>query len=98
MLAFCLVLASSACLFAQQGQIGGRGEQGQPGAQPPAGPAPRLPNGHINLSTGPGEKGVWQGDGRLVINPKSYEPRSTLNAWIDIKDVPLQDWARAIVD
>jgi hypothetical protein len=34
----------------------------------------------------------------LVINPKSYEPRSTLNAWIDIKDVPLQDWARAIVD
>ena len=37
-------------------------------------------------------------DGRLVINPKSYEPRSTLNAWIDIKDVPLQDWARAMVD
>ena len=82
-----------------QGQIGGRGQaQGQRGAQPPAGPAPRLANGHINFAAVPGQSGVWQGDGRLVINPKSYEPRSTLNAWIDIKDVPLQDWARAMVD
>jgi hypothetical protein len=91
----CLTWATS--LFGQ-GQIGGAGARGQRGAAPPAGPAPRLANGHVNLSTGPGEMGVWQGDGRLVINPKSYEPRTTLNAWIDIKDVPLQDWARAMVD
>lgn len=98
LLAVCLTCFASVPLFAQ-GQIGGRAQsQGQRGAQPPAGPAPRLANGHINLAAVPGQAGVWQGDGRLVINPKSYEPRSTLNAWIDIKDVPLQDWARAMVD
>src|SRR5262244_675132 len=70
----------------------------QRGQQPPAAPAPRWPDGRVNLGAPPGEKGIWQGDGRLVINQKSYEPRTTLNAWIDIKDVPLQDWARAIVD
>jgi hypothetical protein len=70
----------------------------QRGQQPPAGPAPRWADGKINLGAPLGEKGVWQGDGRLVINQKSYEPRTTLGAWIDIKDVPLQDWARALVD
>jgi hypothetical protein len=71
----------------------------QRGQQPaPAGPAPRWPDGRINLAAPLGQIGVWQGDGRLVINQKSYEPRTTLNAWIDIKDVPLQDWARAMVD
>jgi hypothetical protein len=70
----------------------------QRGQQPPAGPAPRLPDGRVNLSAPLGQSGIWQGDGRLVINQKSYEPRSTLGAWIDIKDVPLQDWARALVD
>ena len=94
----CLTVIAASPAFAQQ--IGGRGSQGQRGAapQPPAGPAPRLADGHINLGFVPGQPGVWQGDGRLVINPKSYEPRTTLNAWIDIKDVPLQDWARALVD
>jgi hypothetical protein len=94
----CLTCFASVPLFAQ-GQIGGRAQgQGQRGAQPPAGPAPRLSNGHVNLAAVLGQSGVWQGDGRLVVNPKSYEPRTTLNAWIDIKDVPLQDWARALVD
>jgi hypothetical protein len=100
LVSMCLVLSATAPLFAQ-GQIGGRGAapQGQRGTPPPpAGPPPRLANGHVNFAAVPGEKGVWQGDGRLVINPKSYEPRTTLNAWIDIKDVPLQDWARAMVD
>ena len=70
----------------------------QRGQQPPAAPAPRWPDGRVNLGAPIGQTGIWQGDGRLVINPKSYEPRTTLNAWIDIKDVPLQDWARALVD
>ena len=70
----------------------------QRGQQPPAGPAPHWPDGRINLGAPLGQSGIWSGDGRLVINPKSYEPRSTLNAWIDIKEVPLQDWARALVD
>ena len=64
----------------------------------PAGPAPRWPDGRLNLGAPPGEKGVWQGDGRLAINPNSYEPRTTLNAPIHINDVPLQPWARALVD
>lgn len=70
----------------------------QRGQQPPAGPAPRWPDGRVNLGAPIGQTGIWQGDGRLVINQKSYEPRTTLNAWIDIKDVPLQEWARALVD
>ena len=73
-------------------------QRGQPAAQPPAGPAPRWPDGRINFGAPLGQTGIWQGDGRLVINEKSYEPRTTLNAWIDIKDVPLQNWARALVD
>ena len=51
-----------------------------------------------SLGALPSEKGIWQGDGRLVINPNSYEPRTTLNAPIHINDVPLQPWARAMVD
>jgi hypothetical protein len=64
----------------------------------PAPPAPRWPDGRPNLGAIPGQKGLWQGDGRLAINPKSYEPRTTLNAPIHINDVPLQPWARALVD
>jgi hypothetical protein len=73
-------------------------QNAQRGQQPPAGPAPRWPDGRVNLGAPLAEKGIWQGDGRLVINPKSYEPRTTLGAWIDIRDVPLQEWARALVD
>jgi hypothetical protein len=61
-------------------------------------PAPRGTNGKILLGPRPGEKGVWQGDGRLAINPDSYEPRASQNAWIHIDNVPLQAWARAIVN
>ncbi len=70
----------------------------QRGQQAPAEPAPRWPDGRINFGAPLGQSGIWQGDGRLVINQKSYEPRTTLNAWIDIKDVPLQDWAPALVE
>lgn len=72
-------------------------QRGAQPAQPPL-PAPRWPDGRVNLGTPPGEKGLWQGDGRLAINPNSYEPRTTLNAPIHIKDIPLQPWARALVD
>ncbi len=65
-------------------------------AQPPR-PAPRWPDGRPNFGPLPGEKGVWQGDGRLAVNPGSYEPRTTVNAPIHIDNVPLQPWARALV-
>jgi hypothetical protein len=61
-------------------------------------PAPRRPDGRVSLGAPPGEKGIWGGSGRLAINPRSYEPRTTLNAPIHIDDVPLQDWARALLD
>ena len=61
-------------------------------------PAPRWPDGRVNLNSPPGEKGLWGGGGRLAINPRSYEPRTTLAAPIHIDNVPLQDWARALVD
>ena len=64
----------------------------------PAGPAPRWPDGRVNLNAPPGQKGIWGGSGRLAVNPRSYEPRTTLNAPIHIDDVPLQPWARALVD
>lgn len=60
--------------------------------------APRWPDGRVNLGPPPGGKGVWQGDGRLVVNPNSYEPNSTRAALIHIDAVPLQPWARELVD
>jgi len=61
-------------------------------------PAPRWPDGRVRLSAPAGEKGLWGGSGRLAINPRSYEPRTTLSAPSHIDDVPLQAWARAMVD
>jgi hypothetical protein len=66
-------------------------------AAPPK-PTPRWPDGRVNLGALPGESGIWAGDGRLVVNPQSYEPRTTLNAPIHIDKVPLQDWARSLVN
>jgi len=61
-------------------------------------PAPRWPNGRIRLSPLPGEPALWGGSGRLAINPGSYEPRTTLSAPIHVDNVPLQPWARALMD
>jgi hypothetical protein len=60
--------------------------------------APRWPDGRVNLNSPAGEKGLWGGSARLAVNPRSYEPRTTLNAPIHIDNVPLQDWARALLD
>jgi hypothetical protein len=64
----------------------------------PVRPAPRWPDGRIRLSSPAGEAGLWGGSGRLAVNPRSYEPRPTLNAPIHIDNVPLQPWARALLD
>jgi len=68
------------------------------GAVAAAQPAPRGPNGRALLGPRSGEKGVWQGDGRLVNNPNSYEPRASANVPLHIDNVPFQPWARAIVN
>ena len=67
-------------------------------APPPSKPTPHWSDGRVNLGALVGESGIWAGDGRLAVNPKSYEPNSTRNALIHIDKIPLQDWARALVD
>ena len=75
--------------------------QGRAGGPPrPAGPAPRWPDGTINLGAVPGATGLWEGAEPLATNPKNYEnvagkPRPGL---VDIKAVPLQPWAQALLD
>jgi hypothetical protein len=84
-----LILVVTASAHAQRGRA--------PAA--PGGPAPRWPDGHVNLNAPPGETGVWTGNGgRLAINPNSYEPNTTLNAPIHIDDSPIHDWAKALTN
>lgn len=62
-------------------------------------PAPRWPDGRVRLNMPPGEKGLWAGGGRLAVNPRSYDAdRGVQNAPLHIDDVPLQPWARALLD
>ena len=63
----------------------GRG-QARPAAdaQPPE-PAPRWPDGRVNLGSVPGKKGYW-------------EVRPGLGGFPRANDVPFQPWARAVYD
>jgi hypothetical protein len=66
---------------------------------PIASPAPRWPDGRINLGAPPGETGVWERrNEHLVVNPRSYQAAATRNARVHIDEVPLQPWARALTD
>ncbi len=70
------------------------------GAPSPTPPAPRWPDGTINLGAVPGTTGLWEGAEPLATNPKNYEsvagrPRPGL---VDLKEVPLQQWAQALLD
>jgi hypothetical protein len=69
------------------------------GARPPR-PAPRWPDGTINLGAPVGEIGKWEGQEPLATDPNHYEARTGRRlrpGRIHIDDVPLQPWARAIV-
>ena len=60
---------------------------------------PRWSDGRVNLGAPPGTKGLWEGSGRLVINPNSYDAnRGVQSAPVHIDDVPLQPWARALIE
>ena len=76
-----------------------RGARGGP--PPPSKPTPRWPDGTVNFGAPPGQKGNWDGGGLLATNPKNYEVllgRRVPTGQVDIKDIPLQEWARALLD
>jgi len=70
--------------------------------QAPSKPAPRGPDGRINLGTSPGEKGHWirQGRAQLADNPQSVISAGPLALSTNLKlpDVPFQPWARALYE
>lgn len=85
-----LTMLCAATVLAQQG-----GESARV-----APPAPRWPDGTINLGAVPGASGLWDGGEPLATIPKNYErvggrPRPGL---VDLQDVPIQPWAQALVD
>ena len=65
----------------------------------PSDPAPRWPDGRINLGAPKGETGLWERrNEHLVINPKSYQADATKTARVHIDQVPLQPWARELTN
>jgi hypothetical protein len=78
--------------------VGAQARDGSAPSPPP--PAPRWPDGIINLGAVPGTTGLWEGAEPLATNPRNYEsvagrPRPGL---VDLKEVPLQPWAQALLD
>lgn len=62
-------------------------------AEPPK-PAPRHADGRINFGPPEGEVGFWiRRTANLVVNPESYEAERAQRAPVNIKDIPIQDWA-----
>ena len=63
-------------------------------------PAPRWPDGHVNLGTFRGEKGHWirQGRAQLADNPESVLAAGPggLSTNLKLTDVPFQPWARLL--
>jgi hypothetical protein len=59
-------------------------------------PAPRWPDGRVNLGTAPGEKGHWIRTRReLVVDANTPNPLPT-DRWV--KDIPFQPWAKALFE
>src|SRR5689334_686373 len=63
-------------------------------------PAPRWPDGTINLGAVPGTGGLADGAGPLATTPKIYERVAgrTRPRVVDLKHVPIQQSAHALLD
>ena len=73
-----------AVLSFAQGKQGKQAQAKQTNAAPPE-PAPRWPDGHVNLGSVPGKKGYW-------------EVRPGLGGFPRASDVPFQPWAKAVYE
>jgi hypothetical protein len=93
-------LASALCALVLGAQVSFAADaQGAAASQEPPKPAPRHADGRVNFGPPEGEAGYWtRRTPNLVKNEKSYEARTTRSAFIDIADVPLQDWARELTN
>jgi len=89
-----LLITAFAAIFLAAPSIGQNRQQ-----QPPK-PAPRWPDGRINLGPLPGEKGHWirQGRAQLASNPESIIAAGPggLSGNLTMADVPFQPWAREL--
>ena len=66
----------------------------------PSAPAPRWPDGTINLGAPPGQSGKWEGGEPLVTDPNNYETRlgrAERRGRVHIDNVPIQQWAKALL-
>src|SRR5262245_50123415 len=93
---FAVVAVGLAVSIAAQG----RGGSAAPRAASAAQPAPRWPNGTINLGAPPGQVGMWDGGEPLTTIPSNYErvggrPRPGM---VPLEQVPIQPWAKALLD
>jgi hypothetical protein len=68
--------------------------------RPPAGPTPRMPDGHVNLNVEPGKTGLWEGNAgsTLARNLRNAidNPFMNLPSNLSVADVPFQPWAREL--
>ena len=72
----------------------------QPRPAKASAPAPRWPDGTINLGAPPGMTGKWEGGEPLVTDPNNYENqlgRAERRGRIHIDAVPIQPWAKALL-
>ena len=85
-------------LLAQAPTSAPQARQSRP--QKPSSPAPRWPDGTINLGAPPGQSGKWEGGEPLVTDPNNYETRlgrAERRGRVHVDDVPIQPWARALL-
>ncbi len=84
---FLFAPAALVLLLTQPAGAQGRGQRGQPSAGPaaPVVPAPRWPDGRVNLGSTAEDKGYW-------------EVRPGLGGYPRPAEVPFQPWAKAVYD
>ena len=65
-----------------------------------AAPAPRWPDGTINLGAAAGARGMWDGGEPLTTIPNNYEKAAgqARPGRVHLDEVPIQPWAKALLD